>query len=76
MQDYPSVAQLHYKVRQMKANLIFAVTSDQVQLYNNLQTALPDISTSVGKLAEDSSNVVELIANEYNVCWINTAGKV
>lgn len=67
--DYPSVGQIHRKILQSHANVIFAVTQEQVPLYERLQTALPDISSSVGALAEDSSNVVKLIEDEYNVSF-------
>ncbi|VDP32143.1 unnamed protein product [Soboliphyme baturini] len=64
--DYPSISQIHQKVRETQVNLIFAVTEEQVPLYQRLQNALPDVSASVGKLANDSSNVVELIQDQYN----------
>uniref|UniRef100_A0A914VH59 Integrin beta n=1 Tax=Plectus sambesii TaxID=2011161 RepID=A0A914VH59_9BILA len=64
-QDYPSFAQLHQKIRERKANLIFAVANKSMHLYEQLRDALPDISSSVGVLADDSSNIVELIEGEY-----------
>jgi hypothetical protein len=34
-QDYPSIAQLHQKIREKQANVIFAVTNDQVRAGGN-----------------------------------------
>lgn len=65
--DYPSIGQLHKKIRDSQANVIFAVTQEQAPLYERLQSALPDISSTVGILADDSSNIVKLIETEYNV---------
>uniref|UniRef100_A0AC35TMN0 Integrin beta n=1 Tax=Rhabditophanes sp. KR3021 TaxID=114890 RepID=A0AC35TMN0_9BILA len=65
-QDYPSIALLHQKTKEKKVNLIFAVTETHKNLYRQLSEALPDISSSVGVLADDSSNIVQLIEEEYN----------
>uniref|UniRef100_A0A0N5AQW1 Integrin beta n=1 Tax=Syphacia muris TaxID=451379 RepID=A0A0N5AQW1_9BILA len=65
-QDYPSIALLHQKILERKANLIFAVTSANQKLYSQLKEALPDVGSSVGVLANDSKNIIELIATEYN----------
>ncbi|VDK22491.1 unnamed protein product [Anisakis simplex] len=64
-QDYPSIALLHQKIKERKANLIFAVTEKNKQLYRQLSEALPDVSSSVGVLADDSRNIVTLIEDEY-----------
>lgn len=64
-QDYPSIALLHQKIRERKANLIFAVTEKNLHLYEQLRDALPDVSSSVGVLANDSRNIVQLIEDEY-----------
>lgn len=64
--DYPSVGQVHKKIRDTQANVIFAVTEEQRVLYQRLQHALPDVSTSVGVLRNDSGNIVTLIEDEYN----------
>lgn len=64
-QDYPSVALLHQKIKEKKVNMIFAVTQSNQRLYQQLIEALPDISTAVGVLANDSSNIVTLIEEEY-----------
>ncbi|KRY41312.1 Integrin beta pat-3 [Trichinella spiralis] len=64
--DYPSISQVYQKIRETQANMIFAVTEEQVPLYQRLRGALPEISASVGKLANDSSNVVELVQEQYD----------
>ncbi|GMT19141.1 hypothetical protein PFISCL1PPCAC_10438 [Pristionchus fissidentatus] len=64
-QDYPSVSLLHKIIKERKANVIFAVTKEHQDLYSQLSNALPDVSSSVGVLANDSRNIVELIASEY-----------
>jgi protocadherin alpha len=56
---------LHQKIRERKANLIFAVTEKNLRLYEQLRDALPDVSSSVGVLANDSRNIVQLIEDEY-----------
>lgn len=66
-QDYPSIGRVHKILRDSEANVIFAVTAEQKDLYDRLRHALTDISATVGILANDSSNVVELIVAEYNV---------
>lgn len=65
-QDYPSIALLHQKIKENKVNVIWAVTQANQNLYNQLKEALPDVSSSVGVLADDSANVVTLIEEEYN----------
>lgn len=45
--------------------MIFAVTQNNRNLYEQLGEALPDVSSSVGVLADDSSNIVTLIEEEY-----------
>ncbi|VDD87789.1 unnamed protein product [Enterobius vermicularis] len=65
-QDYPSIALLHQKIMERKANLIFAVTKPYENLYSQLKEALPDVGSSVGVLANDSKNIIELIATEYS----------
>ena len=46
-------------------NLIFAVTSKVLDVYKLLAERIP--GASYGKLDKDSSNVVDLIKNEYQV---------
>lgn len=44
-------------------NVIFAVTKEQIQIYEQLKTHIEGAST--GQLSEDSSNVVELVKEQY-----------
>ncbi|UXI23199.1 sodium-dependent multivitamin transporter-like [Sarcoptes scabiei] len=69
-QDYPSISQINRKVREHHVNIIFAVTKDQFHIYNQLvgnnnhSMSLIE-GSSAGMLAGDSSNVVQLIVDEY-----------
>lgn len=57
--------QINLKVKQNAINVIFAVTSEQIGVYDRLQKHIEG-STS-GTLSNDSSNVVELVQDQYNV---------
>lgn len=48
-------------------NIIFAVTANQVPVYERLTTLLE--GSSAGKLENDSSNVVDLVRNQYDVSF-------
>ena len=62
-QDYPSISQINTKVQEHHVNVIFAVTSNQFEIYKKL---IPLVEgSSAGLLMNDSSNVVELIKQEY-----------
>lgn len=65
IQDYPSVAQINWKVKESSINMIFAVTAQQEHVYKRLSQHIE--GSSCAKLEEDSSNVVELVKEEYNV---------
>ena len=65
IQDYPSISQINYKVKEQSINIIFAVTASQIEVYNKLSEHVEGSSSAV--LSEDSSNIVELIKEEYNV---------
>uniref|UniRef100_A0A646QHC7 Integrin beta n=1 Tax=Hemiscolopendra marginata TaxID=943146 RepID=A0A646QHC7_9MYRI len=62
-QDYPSLSQINQKTIEKKIHMIFAVTSSQVPIYERLSQNL--VGSTTGKLEDDSSNVVELIKNQY-----------
>lgn len=62
-QDYPSLSQLRHKISEKKVNIIFAVTAGQVSVYTELSKNLEGAYT--GPLANDSSNVVVLIREQY-----------
>lgn len=63
-QDYPSLSQINMEVKKHKVNIIFAVTSDQLPVYKQLSDHLE--GSTAGKLENDSSNVVELVKDQYN----------
>lgn len=62
-QDYPSISQINQKVMDYYVNLIFAVTANQVHIYEKLSTLVKGSST--GMLKNDSSNIVDLVKAEY-----------
>ncbi|XP_061464650.1 integrin beta-6 isoform X2 [Rhineura floridana] len=61
--EYPSLGQLIDKIVQNNVLLIFAVTKEQVNLYKNYADLIP--GATVGKLQEDSGNVLQLIIDAY-----------
>jgi len=63
LQDYPSVAQINHIVKENSVNMIFAVTDEQLHIYELLAKAVQGSST--GRLSADSSNVVELVKSQY-----------
>lgn len=64
-QDYPSLSQINRAVINNKINMIFAVTEDQFPIYDRLSRYVQ--GAVAGKLANDSSNVVELVKDQYSV---------
>ena len=56
-----------HKVAAMKVNVIFAVTENQINVYRNLSAFIE--GSTVGMLANDSSNIVELVKDNYDVWW-------
>lgn len=65
IQDYPSISQINWKVKENYVNVIFAVTQQQHEVYNKLSAHIEGSSSAI--LSNDSSNVVELVEAEYNV---------
>ena len=65
LQDYPSVSQINQKVKENSVNLIFAITKEQLNIYEQLGKHVE--GASYGMLSNDSSNVVELVQDQYNV---------
>ncbi|CAG9783687.1 unnamed protein product [Diatraea saccharalis] len=65
LQDYPSISQINLKVKQHAINVIFAVTSEQISVYEELSKNIE--GSSSGVLSEDSGNVVELVREQYNI---------
>ena len=64
-QDYPSISQMSHKISEKKVNIIFAVTKERLNLYKKLSELFE--GSVVGELANDSSNVVELVRANYQV---------
>lgn len=63
-QDYPSVSQITAKLKEKSVSIIFAVTKDQFPVYKKLGQYIE--SSSTGELANDSSNIVDLIEENYS----------
>lgn len=67
--DYPSVSHLNHVAKENNINLIFAIVSkgsDTVyDVYKTLQQNFEN--SGVGKLDEESNNVVDLVMDNYNV---------
>ncbi|XP_065364687.1 integrin beta-PS-like [Calliphora vicina] len=64
IQDYPSIAQINRVVKEHAINVIFAVTESHQSIYKKLSRNIEGSSTAI--LSEDSSNVVDLVKDEYN----------
>ncbi|XP_050434816.1 integrin beta-PS isoform X2 [Adelges cooleyi] len=62
--DYPSISQINLKVRQNSINMIFAVTAEQISVYERLKQHIE--GSSAGTLSNDSANVVDLVKDQYN----------
>lgn len=65
IQDYPSISQINLKVKQNAINVIFAVTAEQISVYERLREHIE--GASAGTLSNDSANVVELVRDQYDV---------
>uniref|UniRef100_A0A3B5MUD9 Integrin beta n=1 Tax=Xiphophorus couchianus TaxID=32473 RepID=A0A3B5MUD9_9TELE len=61
--DYPSLGLITDKMSENNINLIFAVTSYVVPLYQEYSQLIP--GTTVGTLSDDSGNVIQLIKEAY-----------
>lgn len=61
--DYPSLGLIADKMSENNINLVFAVTSNVEPLYQEYSQLLP--GTTVGRLSDDSGNVIQLIQNAY-----------
>ncbi|XP_002057277.3 integrin beta-PS isoform X1 [Drosophila virilis] len=64
IQDYPSISQINQKVKQNAINIIFAVTQNQYSVYQKLSGHIEGSSSAI--LSNDSSNVVDLVREEYS----------
>ena len=54
-----------HQVKENSINVIFAVTAEQRETYNELSRHIE--ASSAGTLSNDSSNVVELVKQQYDV---------
>nr|DBA19988.1 TPA: hypothetical protein GDO54_015730 [Pyxicephalus adspersus] len=61
--DYPSVGHLAQMLSKNNIQVVFAVTSNMVKTYEDLSRLIP--KSVVGRLSDDSSNVVQLITEAY-----------
>ncbi|XP_036313810.1 integrin beta-7 isoform X3 [Pipistrellus kuhlii] len=68
--DYPSVGQVAQALSAANIQPIFAVTSATLPVYQELSKLIP--KSAVGELSENSSNVVQLIMDAYNVNFLVT----
>lgn len=64
-QDYPSISQINRMAKDHSVNIIFAVTQDQMSIYESVSGLVE--GSSYAELNNDSSNVAELVQAEYNV---------
>ncbi|XP_049867319.1 integrin beta-PS [Pectinophora gossypiella] len=64
IQDYPSISQINLKVKKNAINVIFAVTAEQISVYEQLSKHIE--GSSSGILSNDSGNVVDLVRDQYN----------
>lgn len=62
--DYPSLEEIYRELLRTKISVIFAVTSDVIFHYDQLHEIMEEI-TSVGQLAADSSNILQLVERGY-----------
>ncbi|XP_058794525.1 integrin beta-PS-like isoform X2 [Phymastichus coffea] len=63
-QDYPSISQINLKVKENSVNIIWAVTEEQLSIYQSLTQHIE--GSYAAKLSEDSSNIVDLVREQYN----------
>lgn len=62
--DYPSLEEIYRELLRAKISVIFAVTSDVIYHYDQIHELMEEI-TSVGQLAVDSSNILQLVETGY-----------
>lgn len=62
--DYPSLEEIYRELLRRKISVIFAVTHDVIHHYDQIREVMSGI-TSVGQLAVDSSNILQLVERGY-----------
>jgi protocadherin alpha len=65
LQDYPSISHLKHRVRENAVNVLFAVTELQQKAYSLLAKNID--GAKVGHLTANSSNILELVEEQYKV---------
>lgn len=63
--DFPSISQINLKIVENRINVIFAVTPQRADVYGKLARHIEGSTSAF--LAEDSSNILELAKEQYNV---------
>ena len=63
VQDYPSIGHINYVALEKKVSVIWAVTKEKYGLYRNLARSVD--GSLVGIVTSDSSNIVDLIRQQY-----------
>ncbi|XP_053948571.1 integrin beta-PS-like [Anastrepha ludens] len=61
--DYPSVGAIRHQIKENSINVIFAVTNTQFDRYRLLSNQIE--GSSCAKLTKDSSNVVNIVREQY-----------
>jgi integrin beta 1 len=62
--DYPSLEEIYRELLKSKVSVVFAVTSEVIYHYDQMHEIMEEI-TSVGQLAEDSSNILQLVEHGF-----------
>lgn len=65
VQDYPSISQINMLAKKHSVNIIFAVVEDQLLGYEEISQDIE--GSSVVQLRHDSSNIVDLVREQFNV---------
>ena len=63
VQDYPSIGHINHIAKEKSVSIIWAVTEDKFGLYEHLSQMVA--GSSAGMLTSDSSNIVELVKQQY-----------
>ena len=63
IQDYPSIGHINHVAKEKSVSVIWAVTEEKFDLYQTLSQSVS--GSSAGKLSADSSNIVELVKQQY-----------
>lgn len=68
VQDYPSLGLVSRLARENSMNVIFAVTQKVADAYRQIARMVSEFT--VGVLASDSSNIIDLVKDQYKVLYI------